>query len=157
MRCRCGGIQIEFDQDIELRNVQPSSFPDYFSGLQTGQGSGGGFELWNNATPSLSECDKPGFLPCASIASMLGPTGEILTSPTCTNCGMAGVCPCKQPMEVSGIIADGRTLQLNVTFINGLPRTLKYAWHDYPTMTVFSRNGGRPAPPFNMTLHASPK
>ena len=32
----------------------------------------------------------------------------------------------KQPMEVTGIMPDGRTLQLNTTYINGVPRTLKY-------------------------------
>ena len=123
-------------------------------------------------------------------------------------------------------MADGKTLQLNVTFISGLPKTLKCedldnvhlarnsphlcvgrvdtwatgtasfvcvlkralllpttarrprrtvrlgsptraprgrpcfladAWHDYPTMTVFSPTSGRPAPPFNATIVASPK
>eukprot|EP01047_Picozoa_sp_COSAG01_P025819 COSAG01_NODE_1643_length_9640_cov_366.002725_8_plen_301_part_00 len=148
----CGGIQVEFDQQIELRNVMPSAFPNGFSALATGQAQGGGFELWNNVT--LSDCGKPGFLPCAQVRMMLGPTGDVLTSPACTNCK---ICPCMQPMEVAGVLADGKTLQLNVTFISGLPLTLKYAWHDYPTMTVFAPQSGRPAPPFNATVHASPK
>ena len=152
----CGGIQITFDQPITLRNMQSDVYVGGFGGLQTGQGSGGGFELWNNNTPSLGDCDKPGKPSCASIPAMLGPSGDTLTSSLCTNCAAAG-CPCKQPMAVTGILDDGRTLQLNVTYINGLPRTLKYAWHDYPTMTVFSTTGDRPAPPFNATIHASPK
>ena len=61
----------------------------------------------------------------------------------------------------SNVVTDlglqGRTLQLNVTFISGLPKTLKYAWHDYPTMTVYSPTSGRPAPPFNATIVAVPK
>lgn len=118
----CGGIQVQFDQPIEIRNLAPSAFLDYFSGLQTGQGSGGGFELWNNF--SAQECGKPGSLPCDKTRSFLGPTGDLLTSPTCTNCA---VCPCVQPMEVFGVLADGHTLQLNVTFISGVPKTLKCA------------------------------
>ena len=125
----CGGIQITFDQPITFRNMLPSAFTNGISGLATGQGGGGGFELWNNNTPSLSDCDKPGKPPCTAVPSMLGPTGDVLTSPLCTDCDG---CPCKQPMEVTGIMADGKTLQLNVTFINGLPKTLKCKDLDTP-------------------------
>ena len=69
----------------------PSPYNDGMSGLQTGQGGGGGFELWNNNTPSMSDCDKPGTPPCAIVPAMLGPSGEPLTSPLCTDCAS---CPC---------------------------------------------------------------
>ena len=56
------------------------------------------------------------------------------------------------------MLADGRTLQLNVSSISGTAggAILKYAWHDYPPMTVYSFESGRPAPPFNVSVGVPP-
>ena len=64
----------------------------------------------------------------------------------CTDCAR---CPCFQPLEFT--VLDGRTLQLNTTFISGKAAGLRYAFHDYPTMLVFDADG-RPAPPFNVSV-----
>eukprot|EP00040_Diaphanoeca_grandis_P032063 m.193364 g.193364 ORF g.193364 m.193364 type:complete len:221 (-) comp32499_c12_seq3:93-755(-) len=135
---KCGGVQITFDQPITLKHLDSSS-------LNYGMGGGGGFELWNNIT--VTECDTPGKPPC----SAKGPTGETLTTSTCTDCS---VCPCMQPLEMAGVLADGLTVQLNTTFVNGEPMFVRYGWHDYPTMIVFGEND-RPAPPFNASFAAA--
>jgi hypothetical protein len=57
-----------------------------------------------------------------------------------------------QPVDFGGLMADGRTIQLNTTWISGQPLTLKYAWHDYPTMLVFDALDGRPVAPFNASV-----
>ena len=104
-----------------------------------GFGNGaGGFELWNSIEGSAA-------------GGTLGPTGETLTSSQCTDCSR---CPCMQPLMVTGVLADERTLQLNVTWAPGFteppetgpsapPRTLKYAWRDCPSPP---RAAPRPAP-----------
>ena len=56
-------------------------------------------------------------------------------------------------MEVVGVLEDGYTLQLNTTFISGNIGILKYAFKDYPTMIVYDRIYGRPARPFNISVH----
>jgi hypothetical protein len=58
-----------------------------------------------------------------------------------------------QPATLTGIRTDDpNTLQLNITWIFGnYPVTLKYGWHDYPSMFVFN-SFGQPAPPFNFTI-----
>jgi hypothetical protein len=57
-------------------------------------------------------------------------------------------------------------VQLNATFApfaytNGTvilpdaaPASIRYAWHDYPTMQVYSE-AGRPVAPFKVSLNAS--
>lgn len=61
-----------------------------------------------------------------------------------------------QPVTMVGVSpSDPATLQLNVTWIYtaSLPDTLRYAWHDYPTMFIFGANGAAlPAPPFNVSV-----
>ena len=139
---RCGGIRITFDQPIVLKNVATGEG----NALDRGMASGGGFELWNNATAdAMTACRAGPNWQCP----LLGPTGDLRMSAVCTNWK---VCPLAQPMEVGGVLADGKTLQLNVTFIQGQLKTLKYAWSDYPTMVVYDAVNGRPAPPFNMTI-----
>ena len=127
---RCGGIRVTFDQPIELR--------DGFA-RANGGASAGGFELWNEVAgdPALG-------------GTSVG--GRQLASALCTDCTK---CPCSQPLELGGVLADGRTLQLNTTFISGVPTTLKYAFKDYPAMVVFDRAFGRPAAPFNATLQSA--
>jgi hypothetical protein len=61
-----------------------------------------------------------------------------------------------QPLEFGGLSADGLTIQLNTTWISGTAQTLKYAWHDYPTMLVFDAMDGRPVAPFNITVAIPP-
>ena len=56
---------------------------------------------------------------------------------------------------MGGVLADGRTLQFNTSFISGELGYLKYAWHDYPTMAVYAKETGRPAPPFNVSVRVS--
>ena len=63
-----------------------------------------------------------------------------------------------QPLDFEGITASsgGRTVQLNTTFISGYPTTVKYGWHDYPTMLLFADDEfGLPVAPFNATITAS--
>ena len=144
---RCGGIRVTFDRPITLRNVGCTSaaFAATSAWAVGGQGggcaalgSGGGFTLWNDRNGTEGQ-------------GTLGPTGETLTSSQCTHCDH---CPCAQPLQIYGVLDDAVTLQLNVTFISGTPRTLKYAWSDYPSMSVFDADpaDGRPAPPFNATI-----
>ena len=72
-----------------------------------------------------------------------------------------------QPMTLLDIRGDGNaTVQLNATFApfayaNGTvilpdaaPALIRYAWHDYPTMQVFSE-AGRPVAPFKVSFNAS--
>ena len=135
----CGGIQVTFDRPITLSNLQCTA-QAYSRGASQGGcgalGSSGGFELWN---------DQKG----VPAHGTLGPTGETLTSSLCTDCTK---CPCMQAAEVWGVMSDGRTIQLNTTFISGHLKTLRYAWRDYPSMSVFAQADGRPARPFNVTL-----
>ena len=57
-----------------------------------------------------------------------------------------------QPLEFGGMIGP-RTIQLNTTFVNGKPATVRYAWRDYPNMVVYAADADElPAPPFNVTL-----
>ena len=139
---KCGGVQVEFDQPIVLKNVAGGEG----NAMDRGMGRGSGFELWNNVTTerSCAAQTKPGFR-CPE----LGPTGDVLMTSTCTDWNY---CPLSQPMEVSGVLDDGKTLQLNVTFIQGYLKTLKYAWHDYPVMVVYDAVNNRPAAPFNVTI-----
>ena len=125
---RCGGIKIKFDQKIVLKSQY---------GLEYGMGDGGGFNLWNN----VSGENIPGATSCGS---------RQLKSNSCLDCSK---CPCYQPMEVVGVLEDGYTLQLNTTFISGNIGILKYAFKDYPTMIVYDRIYGRPARPFNISVH----
>lgn len=127
----CGGIRVKFDRSITLGSRYGGSY---------GMGRGNGFELWNGVIGNTAQGTS-------------NAVSRQLTSPLCIDCR---VCPCKQPMEVVGLLADGVTLQLNVTFISGAPRTLKYAFHDYPTMVVYGAADGRPAAPFNATLQYQP-
>jgi hypothetical protein len=63
-----------------------------------------------------------------------------------------------QPLDFEGITASsgGRTVQLNTTFISGYPTTVKYGWHDYPTMLLYADDEfGLPVAPFNATITAS--
>ena len=67
-----------------------------------------------------------------------------------------------QPAAITGILADGVTLQLNVTWIpptdppTPFPGILKYAFHDYPpAMPVIGVSGDLPAGPFNVTIVAT--
>ena len=92
--------------------------------------------VWNNVTGSL-----------ADGTATIGVTQ--LMSRLCVDCS---ACPCSQPVAVMGVLPDGKTLQLNTTFVMGTPKTLTYAFADYPLMTVFDAEFGRPAPPFNVTL-----
>jgi hypothetical protein len=64
-----------------------------------------------------------------------------------------------QPAAISGVLADGVTLQLNLTWIpptsppTPFPSILKYAFHDYPAaMPVMGVAGDLPAGPFNVTV-----
>lgn len=93
-----------------------------------------GFELFNNVT---------------GTAAMGGTSAgdRQLTSALCVDCTK---CPCSQPVSVSGMVGP-RTLQLNTTFISGIPSILKYAFADYPTMLIFDADN-RPAAPFNVSL-----
>ena len=113
--------------------------------MDRGMGRGAGFELWNNGTGSLCQFYTVAGHPCPSY----GPTGDLLMSSVCTD---PKHCPLNQPMEVAGVLDDGKTLQLNVTFIQGRIKTLKYAWHDYPIMVVYDAVYNRPAAPFNVTI-----
>ena len=38
--------------------------------------------------------------------------------------------------------SGNRTVQLNTTFVSGTLGTLRYAWRDYPSMSVFAQVGG---------------
>ena len=61
-----------------------------------------------------------------------------------------------QPLEFGGMIGP-RTIQLNTTFVNGKPATVRYGWRDYPNMVVYAADADAlPAPPFNVTLHGVP-
>lgn len=138
----CGGVQIKFDRPIELANVQctAQAFSQGLSRSGCGAlGSSGGFEFWNSVDGD------------PALATM-GPTGETITSALCIDCSK---CPCMQPAEIWGIVpgTNDTVLQLNTTWISGgeVPR-LRYAWKDYPSMSVFAKSDGRPAAPFNLTL-----
>ena len=139
----CGGIQVTFDRAVTLSNIQCTA-QAFSQGASRGGcgalGSSGGFELWNNVSGNATA--HPG---------TVGPTGETLVSPLCTDCSG---CPCTAPAEVWGILPGSgeRTVQLNVTWVLGSLKTLKYGWADYPSMSVFSKADGRPAAPFNVTL-----
>ena len=124
---KCGGIRVKYDQPITLRSQY---------GAQYGMGGGTGFELWNDIMGKAEQ-------------GTTSSGSRQLVGALCMDCN---ACPCKQPMEVTGVLADGVTLQLNTTFVSGNPGTLKYAFHDYPTMIVFDAVHGRPAPPFNITI-----
>ena len=137
----CGGVQVTFDRAITLANLQCTA-QAYAQGVSRGGcgalGSSGGFELWN---------DQDGVTEQAT----LGPTNETLTSSLCTDCSK---CPCMQPAEVWGVVpgSGNRSIQLNTTFVSGRIKTLRYAWRDYPSMSVFGQADGRPARPFKLTL-----
>ena len=96
-------------------------------------GSRHGFELWNNVSGN-------------PLQGGTSAGSRQLTSALCTDCTR---CPCFQPLEFT--VLDDRTLQLNTTFISGKAASLRYAFHDYPTMLVFGADG-RPAPPFNVSV-----
>jgi len=59
-----------------------------------------------------------------------------------------------QPATFIGLI-DTVTIQLNVTWTGSSApqslKTLRYGWHDYPALQIYSR-GGLPVGPFNVTL-----
>jgi sialate O-acetylesterase len=67
-----------------------------------------------------------------------------------------------QPIVLSGVSADGLTVQLNVTWIGVKPRTplggtLFYAFGDYPqAMPLVDAWSGLPVAPFNMSVPPSP-
>lgn len=65
-----------------------------------------------------------------------------------------------QPMALTGVSADGLTVQLNVTYIGpGQPQgaELQYAWSDYPAaMPLIELSSGLPVAPFNLTVARSP-
>ena len=151
----CGGIQLTFDRAVALTNLQctAQAFSKGASRAGCGAlGSSGGFELWNGVDGNSTR-----------FPGTVGPTGETLRSNLCTDCRQ---CPCMQPVEVWGLLpgSNGRVLQLNVTWIMGggpgdsrLPIRLRYGWADYPSMSVFSLEDGRPAAPFNLTLSTQRK
>ena len=67
-----------------------------------------------------------------------------------------------QPLSLIGLRDANRTVQLNATFApfqaptNGsappTPARLRYAWHDYPTMVLYSAASGRPVAPFSVAI-----
>jgi len=63
-----------------------------------------------------------------------------------------------QPVVLTGVSADGLTVQLNVTWIGGKPLTpmggtLYYAFADYPpAMPLVDASSGLPVAPFNMSV-----
>ncbi len=127
----CGGIRVTFDRDIVVKGA---------SAWHAGSRVDNGFELWNDQLGSAA-------LGGTSAGS------RQLASALCTNCAQ---CPCWQPLEFSGQVGP-RTVQLNTTFVNGKPKTLKYGWRDYPNMVVYAADAdGLPAPPFNVTLTGVP-
>eukprot|EP00911_Craspedida_sp_UC1_P002536 UC1_evm1s1883 len=112
---RCGGLRVTFDRPIVLRSLY---------GAVYGQGDGTGFELWNDQLGSAA-------LGGTSVGS------RQLASSLCTDCSK---CPCMQPLALTGnVLADGKTLQFNTTYVSGVPHTLKYAMRDYPTMIVYEK------------------
>lgn len=66
----------------------------------------------------------------------------------------------EQPVVLSGISADGLTVQLNVTYIGpstALGSELRYAFADYPSaMPLIDAASGLPVAPFNTTLARFP-
>jgi hypothetical protein len=71
-----------------------------------------------------------------------------------------------QPLSLYGLRDDNTTLQLNGTAapFGGahpnstavfLPAFLRYAWHDYPSMALYSAKSGRPVAPFRVNLSDS--
>ena len=144
----CSGIRLTFDRAVKLSNLDCTARGFSMGASHAGcgaLGSSGGFEVWNSVDGD-------------STHGTLGPTGETLASPLCTDCKR---CPCMQPAEVWGLLPGSadRVLQLNMTWIMGggpgsskRPVRLRYGWRDYPSMSVFSKEDGRPAAPFNITL-----
>ena len=127
----CGGIRVTFDQDIVVRGA---------SSWHQGSRVDSGFELWND------QLGKP------SLGGTSAGSRQLLSA-LCTDCS---ACPCMQPLEFGGQIGP-RTIQLNTTFVNGVPATVRYGWRDYPNMVVYAADtDGLPAPPFNMSLTGVP-
>ena len=127
----CGGIRITFDQDIQLKGA---------SGWRAGSRVDSGFELWND------QLGQP------ALGGTSAGSRQLLSN----LCGDCSKCPCMQPLEFGGMIGP-RTIQLNTTFVNGKPATVRYAWRDYPNMVVYAAdNDGLPGPPFNVTLSGVP-
>lgn len=67
-----------------------------------------------------------------------------------------------QPLTLFGLRDGNRTVQLNGTaapFGNSSavfsPAFVRYAWHDYPSMALYSAASGRPVAPFRVKLSAS--
>ena len=105
----CGGVRIRFDQPIRL-----------LPGSQAARYGGSGLRLWNGQMGTMA-------LGGASVGD------PQLLSALCIDCSK---CPCAQPVEVTGVLGDGHTLQLNVSFYSGVPSFVKYAWQDYPVMFI---------------------
>lgn len=67
-----------------------------------------------------------------------------------------------QPVALTGISADGLTVQLNVTYIgpggSAIGDSLFYGWGDYPSaMPLIEASSGLPVAPFNITLPFPPR
>jgi hypothetical protein len=125
----CAGLQVTFDREIVLRSTY---------GMVNAMSSG--FELLNDIA--------------GAEAAMLRPKVHPIPDPACAmllwpNCS---ACPCSQPLALTELMGDNRTVQLNVTYVSGNASVLRYAWADYPTMIVYSKEDGRPAAPFNVSI-----
>lgn len=99
-----------------------------------------GFELLNDIAGVEAAALRPKYHPIPA------PACSMLLWPNCS------ACPCSQPLALTSLLADKRTVQLNVTYVSGNASVLRYAWKDYPTMVVYAVDDGRPAAPFNVTV-----
>ena len=118
-------------QDIQLKGA---------TAWHAGSRVDSGFELWND------QLGQP------ALGGTSAGSRQLLSN----LCAICSKCPCMQPLEFGGMIGP-RTIQLNTTFVNGKPATVRYGWRDYPNMVVYAADADAlPAPPFNVTLHGVP-
>ena len=125
----CAGLQVEFDREVELRSQY-----GMLNAMQSG------FELLNDIAGTEAANIRPKFHPIPA------PACAMLLWPNCS------ACACKQPLALTSLLPDKKTVQLNVTYISGKASVLRYGWDDYPTMIVYSAEDGRPAAPFNVSV-----
>ena len=164
------GIRLTFDQPIAIRGfyaVEPVVMPAYgIYGFVSGASSG--MEAWKDGNTTAPQgwfqvCGLQSwyrtvlsFVRELVGASTFQPTHTPPAGATSRSCIM-------QPVAITGILADGVTLQLNVTWVpptvppTRFPGVLKYAMHDYPpAMPLIGVAGSLPASPFiiNVTVAA---
>ena len=125
----CGGVTVRFDQPIRMR--------DFYRVSPISPPSGG-------ALPSQTY----GFQTGAPSGFELWQDGNETTSPLAWG----------QPAVLSGILDDGFTVQLNVTWISPEarpPTVLRYAWQEYPSAMPIENAFAMPAGPFNVSVVAA--